>query len=111
MKIRKDIKELCDFFYANTAENNEVYYVKWNYDQNTLPDLSLEKAQADGRLARETREKVRGLLNEKGLSHPDEIILKVLDYYCGYIEKNELNYWYKFDLNHYTCLLYTSRCV
>ena len=105
MIIRQDIKALCDDFYHNTAENNEVYFVKWDLSKGTLPDLSLEKAQADGRLARETYQKAQDLLAAGGLSHQDEIILKVLAYYCRYIEKNELNYWYKFDLNHYTCPL------
>lgn len=105
MRIREDIKALCDEFYRNTAENNEVYYVKWDLEQGTLPDLSLERAQADGKLARATLEKANALLASGTLSHSDEIMVKVLAYYCRYIEKNELNYWYKFDLNHYTCPL------
>ena len=78
MIIRQDIKALCDDFYHNTAENNEVYFVKWDLSKGTLPDLSLEKAQADGRLARETYQKAQDLLAAGGLSHQDEIILKVL---------------------------------
>ena len=102
MNIRPDIKALCDDFYRNTAENNEVYYVKWSYDQGTLPDLSLERAQADSLLARQTLQQVRSLLEDPSLSHQERIILQVLDYYCHYIQKNESNYWYRFDLNHYT---------
>ena len=105
MIIRDDIKSLADYFYNHTAENNEVYYVKWLFPNNELPDLSLEKAEQDYQLATKTLETVRQLLLDDTLSHYDEIILKVLEYYCGYIQKNYLNYWHIFDLNHYRCPL------
>jgi uncharacterized protein (DUF885 family) len=104
MEITPSIKALADWFYANTTENNEVYFVKWSFPNNTLPDLSLEKAEQDYRLAQETLEKVHALLAQPQ-THTDEMILRLLEYYCHYIEKNYLNYWHKFDLNHYTCPL------
>jgi len=103
--IREDIKALADFFYNNTAENNEVYFVKWTFPGNSLPDLSFEKAKQDNKLAEETLKKTHELLHDKNISHNDKIILKLLEYYCGYIKKNYENYWYKFDLNHYRCPL------
>ncbi len=102
MQIREDIKALADRFYRDTCEKNEVFFVKWTFPSDDLPDLSLARAESDDRLADETLAKVDSMLREPGLSHTDEIILKVLRYYCGYIKKNLLNYWHVFDLNHYT---------
>ncbi len=104
MDITPSIKQLADDFYRRTTENNEVYFVKWSFPDNTLPDISLEKAEQDYQLAQKTLKTVHGLLSQPQ-SHTDEMILLLLEYYCHYIEKNYLNYWHKFDLNHYTCPL------
>ena len=106
MIINKDIKELADYFYSSTSENNEVYFIKWTFPNNELLDLSYEKAVKDNILADETLEKINNFRNVN-LTHTDEIILSVLEYYCYYIKKNLSNYWYKFDLNHYTCPIST----
>lgn len=99
MILSPEVRELTDFFFTHTVENNEVYIVKWTFPDGKFPDLSLERAHRDTFLADQTERKARALL-EKCTSHEDEIILKVLIYYCGYIRKNEENYWLRFDLNH-----------
>ncbi len=100
MELSPEVKALCDEFYANTVENNEVYIVKWTFPDGQMPDLSLERALQDRVLADETEAKARDMLARCG-RHTDEIVLKVLLYYCGYIRKNSDNYWLRFDLNHY----------
>lgn len=102
MIINNEIKELADYFYSATSENNEVYFIKWTFPKNELLDLSYEKAVKDNLLADETLEKINNL-RKNDLTHNDTIMLSVLEYYCNYIKKNLSNYWYKFDLNHYTC--------
>ena len=99
MQLSPAVRSLCDSFFANTVENNEVYIVKWTFPDGAFPDLSLERAHQDSLLADETEAQARALL-ENCASHEDEIILRVLIYYCGYIRKNEQNYWLRFDLNH-----------
>ena len=99
MQLTPAVRELCDWFFTHAVENNEVYIVKWNFPNGEMPDLSLERAHQDSLLADETEQKARALLADC-TSHEDEIILKVLIYYCGYIRKNEQNYWLRFDLNH-----------
>ncbi|MBQ8973202.1 MAG: DUF885 domain-containing protein [Clostridia bacterium] len=100
MKLSEEIRRLCDDFYAATVENNEVYIVKWQFPNGELPDLSLERAQRDSALADATEACARAML-ETCTAHNDRIMLKILIYYCGYIRKNEENYWLRFDLNHY----------
>lgn len=100
MELSHEVRNLCDFFYANTVENNEVYIVKWVFPDGQMPDLSLERALKDRSLADQTERTARRMLKTCKL-HTDEIVLKVLIYYCGYIRKNSDNYWLRFDLNHY----------
>lgn len=100
MNLSPPIRNLCDSFYANTVENNEVFIVKWNFPDGAFPDLSLERAHKDTLLANETEKMAREMLSVYP-DHNDQIMLKILIYYCGYIRKNEENYWCRFDLNHY----------
>ena len=100
MTLSEEIRRLCDDFYAATVENNEVYIVKWQFPGGELPDLSLERAERDSALADEVEARARAML-ETVQAHNDRIMLKILIYYCGYIRKNEENYWLRFDLNHY----------
>ena len=100
MKLSQNVLKLCNSFYSNTVENNEVYIVKWVFPNGEMPDLSLERALKDRALADETEKTAREMLENCTL-HTDEIMLKVLIYYCGYIRKNSDNYWLRFDLNHY----------
>ena len=106
MELSHEVRELCDSFYANTVENNEVYIVKWVFPNGEMPDLSLERALKDRTLADETESAARRMLGNCRL-HTDEIMLKVLIYYCGYIRKNSDNYWLRFDLNHYSRIIPT----
>ena len=106
MVLSRQIVELCDWFYASTVENNEVYIVKWQFPDDAFPDLSYERAAADSALADETEAKARRMLAEYP-AHNDQIMLKILIYYCGYIRKNRENYWLRFDLNHYYDMLPT----
>lgn len=100
MNLSPDIKKLCDDFYQNTVENNEVYIVKWTFPNGTLPDLTYERAEADSALADKTQRIAEEML-KKSLPHEDEMMLRILVYYCGYIRKNQENFWLRFDLNHY----------
>ncbi|MBE5808220.1 MAG: DUF885 domain-containing protein [Clostridiales bacterium] len=106
MKYSEEIRRLCDEFYADTVENNEVYIVKWQFPNGELPDLSLERARRDSALANEVEARAREML-ETHTDHNDVIMLKILIYYCGYIRKNEENWWLRFDLNHYYNMLPT----
>ena len=99
MIISPEIRKMADDFFASTVENNEVMIVKWTFPDGQLPDLTLERAQRDYELADETEAKVEALLAAGGLTHEDEMILKILGHYCGYIRKNYLNWWQRFDLN------------
>ena len=100
MIYSEEIRRLCDDFYAATVENNEVYIVKWQFPDGELPDLSLERARRDSALADSVEKRAREML-EHCEAHNDRMMLKILIYYCGYIRKNEENYWLRFDLNHY----------
>ncbi len=100
MILSKEIFDLCNQFYRSTVENNEVYIVKWQFPGGAFPDLSYERAVSDAALAESTEKQARALLNRYP-SHNDQIMLKILCYYCRYIRKNEENYWLRFDLNHY----------
>ena len=106
MELSQEIRRLCDDFYAATVENNEVYIVKWQFPGGALPDLSYERAVRDSALADATEARAREML-ERCEAHNDRIMLRILIYYCGYIRKNEENYWLRFDLNHYYDMLPT----
>ena len=100
MNLSPEIKKLCDDFYRDTVENNEVYIVKWTFPGGALPDLTYERTVADSALANQVEKKAREMLRSP-LSHEDEMMLRILIYYCGYIRKNQENFWLRFDLNHY----------
>jgi uncharacterized protein (DUF885 family) len=102
MILSTRVRALCDDFYASTTEKNEVFYLKWTFPGGAFPDISLEKAEHDFDLAQTTRERVDAWLAAPE-APDDETALRVLRYYCGYIENNYLNYWLTFDFNHYTC--------
>ena len=99
MQISPQIKKMADDFFHDTVENNEVMLVKWTFPNGEMPDLSLERAKADYALAEQTEAEVERLLAEGGLTHEDDMILRILGHYCGYIKKNYLNWWQRFDLN------------
>lgn len=98
MKISQEVMQIANELFANTVENNEVMIVKWTFPNGKLPDLSLERAQADAAYADEIEIRARKMLS-CATSHNDEIILKVVIRYCAYIRNNLLNYWLRFDLN------------
>ena len=106
MVLSEEVKRLCDDFYADTVENNEVYIVKWQFPNDALPDLSYERAVRDSALADETERRARAMLDQY-TDHNDRMMLRILIYYCGYIRKNEENYYLRFDLNHYYDILPT----
>ena len=106
MQLSPAVRALCDRFYRDTVENNEVYIVKWQFPDGAFPDLSYERAVRDARLADLVEAEAREMLSG-AQTHNDEIMLKILIYYCGYIRKNEENYWQRFDLNHYYRLIPT----
>lgn len=106
MQLSKEIRDLCDRFYADTVENNEVYIVKWQFPNGTFPDLSYERTVRDSALADETQARAEAML-ARYPAHHDQIMLKILIYYCGYIRKNQENYWLRFDLNHYYSMIPT----
>ncbi len=100
MTLSKEVFDLCNRFYRSTVENNEVYIVKWQFPDGAFPDLSYERTVSDSALADAVEKQAREMLAR----HPernDQIMLKILIYYCGYIRKNQENYWLRFDLNHY----------
>ena len=99
MIISPEVLALSDSFFRDTVENNEVFIVKWTFPEAAFPDLSLGRAERDYRLAEKTLETARGM-RSKGVSHNDEMVLRILESYCGYIQKNYLNWWLRFDLNH-----------
>lgn len=100
MVISSEIRDLCDSFFRDTIENNEVFLVKWTFPEGQFPDLSYERTEQDTRLANAVEQQARSML-ASAQNHYDRIILKILIYYCGYIRKNQENYWLRFDLNHY----------
>lgn len=99
MRISPEVRKIADDLYANTVENNEVMIVKWTFPDGKFPDLSLERAHRDYELAEKTEAEVERMLATGSLTHEDEMILKILSRYCGYIRKNYLNWWQRFDLN------------
>lgn len=98
MVISSEVLQLANEFFASTVENNEVMIVKWTFPDAQFPDLSLERAEADARLADETEARARTMLNN-AVAHNDEMVLKILIRYCAYIRNNRDNYWQRFDLN------------
>lgn len=98
MRFSQEVLDLADKLFAGTVENNEVMIVKWTFPDGRLPDLSLERAEADAAFADEIEARAREILAQT-TSHADEMLLRITMRYCTYIRNNLHNYWVRFDLN------------
>ncbi len=102
MKIRKEVKEKLDEYYQKIHINDFSSFIKSDFRDRQLFDLSEERAQKNIEKSQEMIGKIDDWLVEKGISWEEQIILKICRDFCEYIVRNGKYYWFKFNLTHNT---------
>ena len=102
MKIRKEVKEKLDEYYQKIYINDFSSFIKSDFRNRQLFDLSEERAQKNIEKSQEMIGKIDDWLVEKGISWEEQIILKICRDFCEYIVRNGKYYWFKFNLTHNT---------
>lgn len=102
MEIREEIRKKLDDYYQSIHINDFSSFIKSDFRDGQLFDLSEERAQTNIRESRAMIRRIDGWLGEQESSWEEQTILKICRDFCEYIIRNGEYYWYKFNLTHNT---------
>lgn len=102
MYIRELFRSRLDRYYRNVHSNDFSSFIKSDFRDGVLFDLSEERAEKN---AEESRALLRDLAAWRrlpDLSWEEETELDIAEDFCRYTLRNSESYWYRFDLTHNT---------
>lgn len=102
MQIRKRFREDLDRYYNNIHINDFSSFIKSDFRDDQLFDLSEERAQKNIKESNKMIHKIEVWLSLPDVTWEEKIILKICRDFCEYIIRNGKYYWYKFNLTHNT---------
>lgn len=102
MEIRKEIRDKLDKYYQKIHINDFSSFIKSDFRDGQLFDLSEERAYKNIEESREMIRRIDCWLTEKDISWEEQTILKICRDFCEYIIRNGKYYWFKFNLTHNT---------
>ena len=102
MKVRNEIRERLDRYYGKIHINDFSSFIKSDFRDGQLFDLSEERAQRNVEESQGMIRKIDLWLSEENVSWDEYIILKICRDFCEYIIRNGKFYWFKFNLTHNT---------
>lgn len=102
MKIRTGFRRELDSYYQRIHINDFSSFIKSDFRDGQLFDLSQERADRNIRESREMMGKIDGWLSQEDITWEETAVLKICRDFCAYIIRNGEYYWYKFNLTHNT---------
>lgn len=102
MIISKEVKDLSNSIWKNVDANDFSSFIKAEFKNDVLIDLSEEKAYRDSEYVKSKLIEINDLKN-KYKSIWDITALEALEDYCRYIISNYRYHIYKFNVTHNTC--------
>ncbi len=101
--VDKNILKAADDYFDVITPNDFYSFIRSDFKDGKLIDLSYEKACRDARLSDEL---MLWLDNYTKVTHLDDfniIMVKAIKEYCKYIKLNEKYYWFKSYMGHNSC--------
>ena len=102
MQIRETILTRMNQYYHSIHINDFSSFIKSDFRDDTLFDLSEERAQRNALESRALLEEISSWRRLDNLSWEEEIELDIVEDFCHYILRNSEYFWYKFNLTHNT---------
>lgn len=102
MQIRKAIRSRMDQYYHSIHINDFSSFIKSDFRDEMLFDLSEERAERNAEESRTLLEEISVWRKLDDLSWEEEIELDIVEDFCRYILRNSEYFWYKFNLTHNT---------
>ena len=102
MQIRETILTRMNQYYHSIHINDFSSFIKSDFRDDTLFDLSEERAQRNALESRALLEEISSWRRLNDLSWEEEIELDIVEDFCHYILRNSEYFWYKFNLTHNT---------
>ncbi len=102
MYIRDEFRRRMDRFYHSIHINDFSSFIKSDFRDDTLFDLSEERARSNGEESRALLAEIEGWRTLPDLSWEEEIELDIVEDFCRYILRNSEYFLYKFNLTHNT---------
>lgn len=102
MQLRQTIRARMDQYYHSIHINDFSSFIKSDFRDGVLFDLSEERAQQNARESRALLEDIARWRALPDLCWEEEIELDIVEDFCRYILRNSEYFWYKFNLTHNT---------
>lgn len=102
MQIRSEFRSRLDQYYHSIHINDFSSFIKSDFRDDTLFDLSEERAQRNGEESRALLHQIELWRAQADLSWEEEIELDIAEDFCRYILRNSEYFWYKFNITHNT---------
>ncbi len=102
MYIRETMKDALNSYYRSIHINDFSSYIKSDFRDNTLFDVSEERATKNIKESHAMLDQIFAWLKLPDISWEEEIELEICKDFCQYIIRNAEYYWYKFNLTHNT---------
>ena len=102
MEINASIRDSLDAYYHRIHINDFSSFIKSDFRDDQLFDLSEERAERNIAESRHMLEQIAQWQASGALSYDESVILDVAADFCRYIIRNGEYYWYKFNLTHNT---------
>ena len=105
MRIKPEIRTALDNLYARVHINDFSSFIKSDFRDDMLFDLSEARAEKNYALCQDLLNQIIAWRRQPDTTAEELIILAVAEDFCRYIMRNSTYYWYKFNLTHNTCPL------
>ena len=102
MEIREEFRKELDGYYNRIHINDFSSFIKSDFRDGQLFDLSEERAAKNIRESRRMIDKIHFWISQPDITWEEKVILEICRDFCEYIIRNGRYYWYKFNLTHNT---------
>ncbi len=102
MKIREEFRKELDGYYHRIHINDFSSFIKSDFREGQLFDLSEERAKKNIRESEEMIGKIHTWSESSDITWEERAVLEICRDFCEYNIRNGKYYWYKFNLTHNT---------
>lgn len=102
MKIREGFRKELDEYYGRIHINDFSSFIKSDFREGQLFDLSEERAEKNIQESERMIDKIHTWFQDPDITWEEKVVLEICKDFCEYIIRNGRYYWYKFNLTHNT---------
>lgn len=102
MHIRREFSIELNRYYLSIHVNDFSSFIKSDFRDGMLFDLSPERAQRNAEESQEMLRRIACWKSLPDLTWEESVELQIAEDFCRYILRNSENYWYQFNLTHNT---------